>query len=66
MSSTWIQHAKPEYITGIGDAALLRALAEDLPSCVPEIRTQLRKIAEKISGGESLGTMRWVVSQFER
>lgn len=47
-----------EFISGIDDAPLLRALAEDVPSMAPEIRNQLRLIAQRLEDGETVGKLR--------
>jgi hypothetical protein len=41
-----------ELISGIDDEQLLRALAEDVPEMAPEIRNQLRRIAQRLQQSE--------------
>jgi len=44
--------------TGIDDATLLRALAEDIPDMALTVREQLRSIARRLGDGELIGHLR--------
>ncbi len=45
-------------VTGIDDATLLRALAEDIPDMALTVREQLRSIARRLGDGELIGHLR--------
>ncbi len=45
-------------ITGVDDATLLRALAEDIPGMALTVRNQLRMLAQRLSEGHWVGHVR--------
>jgi hypothetical protein len=45
-------------VTGIEDAQLLRAVAEDVPDMALSVREHLRSLADRLEGGTLIGHLR--------